>query len=220
VPRVVAEYKVQAKARIVAAAHELFHKQGLAHTSMEDIARAIGVSKGALYLYFPTKLDLLLAIQSRAREEALAGWEEVLTRGDVAEGLARPLDRVLSGQEDPALWLKLVGESRNDPDVRKALEVDQRDDARIIRQFLEELQARGRIPPMEDPAAVTDALIMVFHGAFARIVLGDRASVARAKLLASIRVVLGLAPGGEQPGAGRRRSAPRPSKRRAPSQRS
>jgi len=93
-PKVVPEYKAQARARIVTAARAVFRRKGFRGATMEDIANEIEVSKGALYLYFRTKAELLGEIQSEARGEVLHLWEQLLDSGDVAEGMANSLDQV------------------------------------------------------------------------------------------------------------------------------
>jgi AcrR family transcriptional regulator len=47
---------------ILAAALENFAHSGFAATRMEDVARAAGIAKGTLYLYYPTKEDLFRAL--------------------------------------------------------------------------------------------------------------------------------------------------------------
>jgi Transcriptional regulator len=49
-------------AEIVAAALAIFAEKGFAAARTEDIAVRAGISKGALYLYFPTKEDLFRAV--------------------------------------------------------------------------------------------------------------------------------------------------------------
>lgn len=49
-------------AEIVAAALTVFADKGFASARTEDIAAQAGISKGALYLYFPTKEDLFRAV--------------------------------------------------------------------------------------------------------------------------------------------------------------
>ena len=46
---------------LVAAALKLFAEQGFAKTNLRDVAKAAGVSKGTVYLYFKNKEDLLRA---------------------------------------------------------------------------------------------------------------------------------------------------------------
>ena len=47
----------------------LIGQHGTAEISIEEIARAAGVSKGLLYHYFPTKNDFLLAVLARSQAE-------------------------------------------------------------------------------------------------------------------------------------------------------
>jgi AcrR family transcriptional regulator len=47
---------------IVAAALASFADRGYAATKLEDVAAAAGISKGTIYLYFPTKEDLFRAV--------------------------------------------------------------------------------------------------------------------------------------------------------------
>ncbi|HYY91990.1 MAG TPA: helix-turn-helix domain-containing protein, partial [Candidatus Dormibacteraeota bacterium] len=57
-PKVVPEYKEEAKTRIIEAANRIFADKGYHEATMDDVAKQLGVSKGALYLYFPSKVDL------------------------------------------------------------------------------------------------------------------------------------------------------------------
>lgn len=61
--------------QLVATARELFARQGFAQTSIEDIVRAAGVTRGALYHHFDAKLDVFRAVveeELRALTERLA----------------------------------------------------------------------------------------------------------------------------------------------------
>lgn len=63
------------RAAVLDAAVQVFLAQGVARATLEDVARAAGVTRGAVYWHFRDKLDLFLAIDARARlpaEELLA----------------------------------------------------------------------------------------------------------------------------------------------------
>ncbi|MYL64495.1 TetR family transcriptional regulator [Bacillus hwajinpoensis] len=47
---------------ILEAAVELIAEKGYTHTSMQQIADSVGVSKGSLYTFFPSKEDLIISI--------------------------------------------------------------------------------------------------------------------------------------------------------------
>jgi TetR/AcrR family transcriptional repressor of nem operon len=74
----------QRRAELLAAGRALFLAKGIAATSLDDITQRAGVSKGLFYLYFPSKEDLVLALQEqfshefaarmRAAAESRADW--------------------------------------------------------------------------------------------------------------------------------------------------
>jgi AcrR family transcriptional regulator len=59
-PKVVPEYKEQARTRIIEQALEMFSERGFYRTRMADIADSLGVSKGAIYQYFESKEQLFV----------------------------------------------------------------------------------------------------------------------------------------------------------------
>lgn len=69
---------------IVIAAAECFQKQGFSATSIDTVARHIDSTKGRVYHYFPSKMDLFNAVRDRAMELATEG----VRPGYEAEGTA------------------------------------------------------------------------------------------------------------------------------------
>lgn len=59
------------RTRILAAAAKIMRDKGYAAMTMEDLASALGVTKAAIYYYFPKKNDLLLEICEDALDAAL-----------------------------------------------------------------------------------------------------------------------------------------------------
>lgn len=57
--------------QIIGAAMQVFARNGFAETRMEDIAQAAGLSKAALYLYFASKEEVLMASLQRFLEQGL-----------------------------------------------------------------------------------------------------------------------------------------------------
>jgi TetR/AcrR family acrAB operon transcriptional repressor len=57
----------ETRERILDAAENVFHAQGVAHTSLSDIAEAAGVTRGAIYWHFKNKSDLFVAMCERVR---------------------------------------------------------------------------------------------------------------------------------------------------------
>ena len=63
------------RARLIAAARELFLSKGFDQTSIADICRLSGVSNGALFHQFKVKEDIAFAVYSDVRLEY---WEQVI----------------------------------------------------------------------------------------------------------------------------------------------
>ncbi len=57
----------QTRESILDAATMVFFKRGIARASLEEVARAAGVTRGAVYWHFRDKLDLFAAIEDRLR---------------------------------------------------------------------------------------------------------------------------------------------------------
>ena len=78
-----ADTKARKRRRVLEAATELFIKHGYKRTSVDDVARAAGVSKGAVYLYFKGKADLLIHAAAfekiKARERLMPILDPSLT---------------------------------------------------------------------------------------------------------------------------------------------
>jgi TetR/AcrR family transcriptional regulator, acrAB operon repressor len=56
---------LETRTQILDTAEELFQKKGVSKTSLDDIARAAGVTRGAIYWHFKNKADLFDALMQR-----------------------------------------------------------------------------------------------------------------------------------------------------------
>jgi len=73
--------------RIRAEAQRLFARNGFAAVSMRQIAAAVGVQAGALYLYTPDKETLLFALLKGHMDDLLAAWDSIPVAQDPLERL-------------------------------------------------------------------------------------------------------------------------------------
>ncbi|MHA6689632.1 TetR/AcrR family transcriptional regulator [Devosia sp. A449] len=100
------KFRRRAEARpdeVLDAALALFLEQGFAATKVEDVARRAGLSKGSVYLYFPSKDALLEAIVQRAlaplADDALAQLAHV--EGDPRGVLSLVIGGLITAMRDP-----------------------------------------------------------------------------------------------------------------------
>ena len=64
------ERREQSTEQVLAAALEQFVTRGYQSTSIDDIARAAGLTKGAVYFYFKGKSALLLELLSQSKRRS------------------------------------------------------------------------------------------------------------------------------------------------------
>jgi AcrR family transcriptional regulator len=72
----------ETRAGIVAAADDLFYRQGYAQTSFADIAAAVDLSRGNFYYHFRSKDEILAAVIAARLDKTarmLADWEKAAT---------------------------------------------------------------------------------------------------------------------------------------------
>ncbi len=208
-PKVVREYKVQARARIIGAAVSAIQRKGLSGLTMDDIAREIGVSKGALYLYFSSKAQLLEAILSEYRDEMMAQLERAVEKGDVAEGIAGTIDKIFSGEFNPAVWHQVVVDAAADPEIQQALRDDSRKDVEELQAFLRRMEARGRIPHQDDPEVIADIISFLLGGTLLMVSTRRDPDEARRRLVRALRWTLRLPPDGAAVGVRAAHRSPR-----------
>ena len=84
------------KARIVAAAASLIHKQGVAGTSLDDVMAATDTSKSQLYHYFANKDALIHEVVQSQLEHVISGQQPDLAEISSWDGLQRWCDHLLS----------------------------------------------------------------------------------------------------------------------------
>jgi len=110
-----ADRRAATRGRLLAAARDRFASQGFEATSIEDVVRRAGVTRGALYHHFADKRDLFRAVHGELEAETdhliRDAWRESAAAG---RGPAAPF---LDGL---AAWLDLCLR----PDVRRIMLID------------------------------------------------------------------------------------------------
>jgi TetR/AcrR family transcriptional regulator, transcriptional repressor for nem operon len=82
--------KQRTRAALVQAALELFAEQGLDVPSLDAICDRAGYTRGAFYVHFKTREDILVAVMDHVGALFLAGMFEGLGAGTLDGGKARP----------------------------------------------------------------------------------------------------------------------------------
>lgn len=191
-PRVVRGYKETARSQIIGAALEVFSSKGYFRSTMDDIAKKLGVSKGALYLYFKSKEDLLKEIQASSRENVRLQLREAFEHQDPVKGAGVFFDRVFQGLAPNLNGVyDTFSLAVHDEKLRKILRDDHEKDVKIIEDFLDEQTRKGTISPKIEKHLLAQLFIGLSFNVLVDLALGYEKSTARKKWVESITAILG-----------------------------
>ena len=148
-PKVVDRDRTQS---IYLKAAEIFHRKGFDGTSMDDIARALQITKAGLYYYIKGKEDLLFAIMTYAMD-----WlgreviEPARTVADPEERLRLIIERhgreLMEGPRSLSILSDEVAALT--PKHRRQIVKRKREYFDLIRDTLDEMKARGRLADVD-----------------------------------------------------------------------
>jgi TetR/AcrR family transcriptional regulator, cholesterol catabolism regulator len=150
------------RARILAAAVEVFSRRGYRAASMNDIAVRVGLSKPALYHYVATKQDLLVAVYEEVLDESLRSARAIVAaapspleavRGLIVERVAYTCDH------QDLLKICFEEESELPPALAEPILARRRAFEAVVLEAVEaHLAASGRELPMATKAFVNTCL--------------------------------------------------------------
>jgi len=154
-------------ARLLEAGREEFGRFGIKKTSVEDLARKAGISKGAFYQFFASKEELYFAIMNRYETEqhkllyglvSLEGGDERLRFKNAFREILRKVEgdpffrKLLAREEFDYLWQKFTPEQ---------LELSMKTDVDFSSRLVELWKQRGKLK-VEDPRVVAGAFRALF----------------------------------------------------------
>ena len=190
-PKVVPEYKEEAKSRILDVANKVFAKKGYHEATMDDIARRLGVSKGAIYLYFSSKEDLFEAMCKTAPQ----AFKEILysSFGDEAnptQSATQFFDKMLKlSASNPGLSFEILSEASRNPGLKRILRQNHEEYERVLTGFLAEGRKRKIVGDNLDIRPLANALIALWNGLETLLVSGLPIDEARRAWLEALKAI-------------------------------
>jgi AcrR family transcriptional regulator len=79
--------RAEVRERLLQAASMLFSRRGVHATTLDDVAKAAGFSKGAVYSNFESKSDLVITLLTQETEGALGALEHMMLPGTALSDL-------------------------------------------------------------------------------------------------------------------------------------
>ena len=153
--------------RIIDAAVACFARAGFHGASMQEICTEAGMSPGALYRYFPSKVAIIAAIAEAERAQHAAFFERMAEADDPVEALASigidKLEELLTSP-NAALSAETMAEAIRNPDVRDMFDRNIREARAAVVAALQRGQARGAVDPALDVETASQLIMAMGDG--------------------------------------------------------
>lgn len=158
--------------RIVGHATLLMYANGYARTSIEDVIRAAGITKGSFYFHFRSKEDLGYAVIENASRFILGRLKEALEKPGLSswerlEAMLREVQGIVEAADCTrgCILGNLALETSHDhPDFREAIAAAFREWWDLIASHLETMKAEGYLPPDFDCRAYAQFAVSALEG--------------------------------------------------------
>jgi len=174
-PKVSVEHKVEVKETIMKAAVKNFGKYGYANTKMDDIAEAANISKGTLYLYFPSKEEMFQYGCKQSQQNAIKEGSELFrNKKSLESDLAEFYDTMHSvGKESHSFMIGAVAEAVHNPKLKRILDQNRREFVGIVTEFCKQLRREGKLfQKKEDLRTLAAGMCALWNGLEANKVVG------------------------------------------------
>ncbi|WP_331372842.1 TetR family transcriptional regulator [Sinorhizobium chiapasense] len=158
--------------KILNAAERVFYAKGVSNTTLEEVAKAAGVTRGAIYWHFANKTDLFLALYDAVplpQEDMIAREIETEASDTLAIVESATVDwlETLARDEQRQRILAIMLRCDYDSDMSAVLvrqkEIDERHDAVLELAFARALE-RGQLQANWTPASAARALRWLMMG--------------------------------------------------------
>ena len=163
--------------QILAGAKDAFLELGYEGTSVEEITRRAGVSKGTLYNYFPDKRALFaIVVEGECEEQGRRICQITNDFGDVEDGLRQIGNNYIKFMISPfaqGIFRLVVAESQRFPELGRVL-YDSGQDILIRRlaEYLSAATARGEISVSEPELAAHQFVALCRAELFYKVLFG------------------------------------------------
>jgi AcrR family transcriptional regulator len=204
VPRVSAQHELEVRERIVRAATRVFSERGFHRATMQDIVRASGLSVGAIYTYFKSKDELILAGCDLITDQEMSELARRLTpiasfrdRLRVAAGfMFDQIDVDPSDMTSPRLLALAWAEADTSPAIREMLLRRRREIHGVTIALLQEGIASGEFPAWLDIDDVAGGIGAMLDGVIIQSIeegAGYRRTEAERRVLSMIELLIASA---------------------------
>jgi TetR/AcrR family transcriptional regulator, transcriptional repressor of aconitase len=171
-PKISEEKRQVRRDQILAAAWRCFSRKGIHSTSMEEIIREAGLSAGAVYLYYKSKDELILAAISTYMDDLRQLLMPILLQDDPLDppSLVQQITAAIirhtrrSDVDLNKIILLCWSEAQTNPGVQNLISDFQLKYRQTLTTLVRRWQKRGDLAPEVSPEDVSKALLSFFLG--------------------------------------------------------
>jgi AcrR family transcriptional regulator len=159
------------RAQLRAKSTKLFEKHGVRKTSVDEITEAVGISKGAFYLFYESKEELLLEILEGIEKDIQTSILNIVVhpKHNAAQNISAMLKSMLMSWEAHPL-LKSFGQSDFEYLSRKLpakrLQKHAQSDKEFVNEFIKKMGQEGittKVPPADITNLIKSLFLLGLH---------------------------------------------------------
>ncbi|WP_167767195.1 TetR/AcrR family transcriptional regulator [Jannaschia formosa] len=175
-PKVAPEAMQERRAQIVAAAMRVFAEKGLSRATLRDVFREAGLSAGAVYNYFQSKDDIILAVTEAGMGDALSAFDAQGADGRRLEEVIDYFFTELQGLANtpvPRVDIMIVTEALANDDVRRSVLKNRAAIKAALVRLVERKQASEPSWQAHPAPVLADLIYTTYQGLVMSLALGE-----------------------------------------------
>jgi TetR/AcrR family transcriptional regulator, transcriptional repressor of aconitase len=166
VPKISEERRTERREQILAGARRAFAEHGYEGATVARLEHEVGLSRGAIFNYFPSKEDLFVELAMQDTSRLSDAWLD--------EGLEGAVHVIL--ETDPAwlgVYLELIRRVRTDPEFKRRIEERQQEVIPVNRARAREAQQSGELRDDIDVKQLGSFINLVLNGLALQLAQGE-----------------------------------------------
>lgn len=166
-PRVSDDYKEERRLEILGAARACFARSGFAGATLQDVFSESHLSAGAVYNYFKSKRELILAIaDTRHAEERIALSTDGKNSIEALKTISRRFIGAYLAGADRKRRISLMtwSEALLDDVILKSVKEGVDEPRRVLKTIIEDGRRLGLLRKDIDPGAIAAAMVAMLQG--------------------------------------------------------
>ena len=164
-PKVVPEYKEDAKRRIIEAAMDVIAERGCNQMTIDDVAKKLGVTKGAVYWYYKSKEELVAAVLDKFRNDIERTSFESFYNRPLENAFTQIFDRFsLTDDRQRAIFFEMFALAARNTEVRHATREYYAGMVSTFEEVIRREKKKHFIQTQSDPHTLALLLVALYSG--------------------------------------------------------